>query len=231
MTRSFPIVWGQLRNEISKARRVGHLDRPVAAANMAAPLKSLERGIDLGCDRDWSTPPNQTFRQFGEDVCPRWRRAESAKADLAMVTGTASWVGTKRDSAAHFLSPCVCRPVWRGVELNLSLIIDDFRLIVTRHAKRSAFARPLGTHRPARAADLAAHGRGAGRRGDYRLRLYGALDSAASRGSRGQGCRLGGGRNRLWRRGAQRRPGQRRHVARARRDRERGSVRIMASGS
>ena len=50
------------------------------------------------------------------------------------------------------------------------------------------------------------------------------------RGGGSQGCRFGGGRDRFRRRGAQRRPGQRRHVARARRCRDEARRPIMASG-
>src|SRR5271154_5408062 len=37
----------RLRDKIPEARRIGQFDRPVAAAYVAAPLKDLERGIDL----------------------------------------------------------------------------------------------------------------------------------------------------------------------------------------
>ncbi len=98
--------------------------------------------------------------------------------------------------------------------------------IIGRHEKRSALARPLGNHRPPGAADLAAQGRGPGRRRNCRLRLYRAFDGASAGRGGSEGRRARGGRDRLRRRGAQRRPGQRRHVACARRDCEEARRRL-----
>ena len=86
------------------------------------------------------------------------------------------------------------------------------RRIRKRNAERSAFARPVGDDRAARAADLALERPDQGRRRDCRLRLYRTVGGAETRGSRRQGRRARGGRDRLRRRGAQCRSRQRRHV-------------------
>ena len=61
---------------------------------------------------------------------------------------------------------------------------------------------------------------------------YTGLSTALQlRGGRSEGCRFGGGRDRFRRRGAQRRPGQRRHVACARRCRDEARARLWRAAA
>ena len=118
---------------------------------------------------------------------------------------------------------------WKSAERET--IIASFlpRRVPGAHAKRSAVARPVGVDRAARAADHAADRRGQSRRRRRRLRLYGAVDGASSRGGGREGRRARSGRDRLRRRGAQRRPRQRGHVGHAARYPEARSAWTTAS--